>query len=82
MLEDFFPCSSQISQVQVHTAWADGNAIKTDVMTVHSQTLMLSNPSASLKAQITAGIPQEESNVGTRFVQAVDLFKFWKWSDI
>lgn len=45
-------------------------------MTVHSQTLMLSNPSASLKAQITAGIPQEESNVGTRFVQAVDLFKF------
>lgn len=37
----FPPCSYLISQAQVHTAWADGNTIKTDVMTVHSQTLML-----------------------------------------
>lgn len=78
----FSPCSCLLSQVQVHTTWADGNAIKTDVMTAPSQTLMLSNPRASLKAQIAAGTPQEASNVGTRLVQAGGLSKFWKWNGI
>lgn len=65
VLEDALPCSCLISK---RRCTLHEQMVRTDVVTVHSQTLTLQNPSAGLEAQLTAGTAQEESNVGTRCI--------------